>query len=407
MARYRYEAIDAAGRVQRGEMEAGSESEVAGRIQAQGSMLLRAAPPTALSAAFGLLNFELTSRRGLNKRTLTALTRELALLLGAGQGIDHALRFMGETARDPAARRLLADLRERVRGGKSVASAFAAHPETFSRLYVGMVTAGEAGGTLAETLAQLATLLERERSLATTLQSALVYPVILVIAAIASVAFLVGWVLPQFAQVFAQAGANLPWATRALLALGDGMQANSLLLLTGLAATAAALMVLWRYPPLRGWRDGLIVRIPVAGALVRQIEAARMARTLGTLLGNGVGLLKALSICRQVLSNALAIAALEHAEAGAKEGGLLADALARSGFFPPHCTHLLRLGAETGRLSEMALRAAEIHEEEARAGTQRLLALLVPAITIVMGLLVAAIIGSLMVAMMSLNDLVV
>ncbi len=406
MPRYRYEAIDAAGRVQRGEMEAASEAEVAGRMQAQGSMLLRADLPGALSSLIGLLHVDLTARRGLHKKTVAALTRELAVLLGAGQQIDHALRFMAQAATDAHSRRLLADLRERVRGGKSVASALAAHPQTFSRLYVGMVTAGEAGGTLAQTLDQLAGLLERDRSLALTLQSALAYPLILMAAAIGSIAFLVGWVLPQFAQVFADAHATLPVATRFLLSLGEGLQAHGALLFVAVAAVGLAIIASWSHPRVRRWRDALVARLPVVGPLVRQTEAARLTRTLGTLLVNGVGLLHALAICRQVLSNTLAVSAVTAAETEAKAGGSLADALAGAGFFPAHCTHLLRLGAETGALAAMALRAADIHEEQARAGTQRLLALLVPAITVTMGLLVAAIIGSLMVAMMSLNDLV-
>lgn len=407
MARYRYQAIDAAGQVVRGAMDAADEAEVATRVQAQGAMLLSADMPGRWAGALRLLDLDMGGRRGLGRKAVTALIRELAVLLGAGQGIDPALRFMAQNAGDAATRALLGDLRERVRGGKAVASAFAAHPETFSRLHIGMITAGEAGGTLAATLAELATLLERERSLAMTLQSALAYPIILVVAALASVGFLVGWVLPQFAQVLAEAGASLPWATRILLGLGNGLQANALAVLGGLVAAIALVAVAWRHEALRPARDAFLLRLPVIGGLIRQTEAARLARTLGTLLANGVGLLKALSISRQVLSNAPAIAAVTRAEAAAKEGGSLADALQVGGVFPPRLTQLLRLGAETGKLADMALRAAEIHEELASTGVQRLVGLMVPAITIVMGLLVAAIIGSLMVAMMSLNDLVI
>jgi general secretion pathway protein F len=292
-----------------------------------------------------------------------------------------------------------------VRGGKSLADALTAYPTTFSRLYVGMVTAGESGGALADTLARLATMLEREQSLNATVRSALAYPIVLVAAAIGSIVLLLVWVLPQFAPIFAQAGAKLPTATRILMGLGDTVQKNGVWLLVAIVTSVILLRQLARQPAQRRRIDALVLRLPVAGTLIRQVNAARLARTLGTLLANGVGLLAALSISRQVLSNQVAIEAVDQAAVQAREGQGIAAALSQGGAFPPDAVHLLKLGSETGRLAEMALRSADIQEEQVRSGTQQLVALMVPIITVAMGAIVAAIVGSLLVAMMSLNDL--
>jgi general secretion pathway protein F len=405
MPRFLYQAIDATGQVQRGEMEAASEAELARRIQAQGSMLLRTYLPSWRAKAAGLFTLELGTRRGLGKKAVARLTRELAVMLGSGQDIDHALRFMVSTAGDAASRVLLEDLRDRVRGGKSLASAIAAHPATFSRLYIGLVRAGEAGGTLGPTLANLSDMLERERKLASTIQSAMIYPLVLIIASIGSVVMLLTWVLPQFAPMFAEAGAKLPAATRFIMAAGDVVRAYGLWFLAAAAAAGLAARALVRLPAYRHQLDRLLLKLPIVGSLIQQVEASRLTRTLGTLLANGVGLLAALSISRQVLTNSLAVAAVDDAVARAKEGEGIAGALAQGGAFPPHAVHLLELGSETGRLADMALRAAEIHEEQVRTSVQQLVSLIVPAITIGMGAIVAGIIGSLLVAMMSLNDL--
>jgi general secretion pathway protein F len=406
MGRFRYQAIDPAGRLRHGEAEAVSESELVRRLQSQGYVLLRADLGDWQTRLLALLNANLGGgERSIGKKRVARLTRELAILLSAGQDMDQALRFLAETAPDAATRTLVADLRDRVRGGRSLASALAAHPRDFSRLYVGLVTAGESGGSLAATLAHLAGMLERDLQLAQTIRSALAYPAMLVAAAVGTIVLLLTWVLPQFTPIFAQAGAQLPTATRLLIDLGAAFRAYGLVLPVILVLGFVGLRLIAAEPRQRRRLDALLLRLPVVGSLIRQAEAARLTRTLGTLLTNGVGLVPALGLCRQVLLNQVAVAAVDHALERAKAGGTLAEALAVGGAFPPHAIHLLKLGSETGQLGGLALRAAEIHEEAVRVVAQRLVALLVPMITIFMGALVAAIIGSLLVAMMSLNDL--
>ena len=405
MPSYRWSAINGGGDVVRGIMEAPDRLAVVERLQRQGQVVLRADPADQRRGLADLLQIELGRARALDKATLGAITRELAIMLAAGQDLDRALRFVVDNARNTRARAILGNVRDKVRGGSSLAAALAGEPRSFSKLYIGLVRAGEAGGTLAATLERLATLLERERSLSANLRSALIYPALLIVAATGSILLLLDYVLPQFVPIFEQAGAELPTATRALMVLGTIVgAAGPWLLLALLAGVLIARQLLLR-PAYRMKVDRLLLRLPVAGALMRETLAARFTRTLGSLLQNGVPLIPALGIAKDALGNLAAAAAVEGAALGAKGGAGLARPLAAAGLFPARTIHLLQLGEEAAQLSAMALKAADIHDEQARLMMQRLVALAVPLITIAMGLAVAGIVSALLTAMLSLNDL--
>jgi len=405
MPAFRYVAIAPGGAVTQGVMEAADVASVIDRLRRQGNIPMRAEP-----AERGRLSDWIPTLpwrgRGLRQQEVADLTRELAIMLGAGQDLDRALRFLIETAMTPRVVRVLTALREAVRDGSAFAAALAQHPASFTRLYVGLVRAGEAGGALATTLERLATLLERERALASTVTSALIYPAVLLLAAIGSVVLLLTDVLPEFVPLFTDSGAPLPTSTRIMIAVGDALGAWGL---PGLALMAAVLLVvtrLLRRPGPRLAFDRLRLRLPVFGGLAREVLAARLTRTLGTLLINGMPLITALDIVRDALGNEAGVAAVEAATVGARGGAGLARPLAESGLFPLRTIHLLQLGEETAQLGPMALRAAEIHEEKTRLAVQRMVSLLTPAITIGMGGVIAAIVGSLLQAMLGLNDLV-
>ena len=402
MTSFRFVALDPAGRTLRGTMDAGSEAEVVARLQRQGSIPLRAEPATASWRR--LLDREI-GRRCMSRQEVADFTRELSVMLGAGQDLDRSLRFLVETAANRRVAGTVEALRQTVRDGGSLAKALAENAASFSRLYIGLVRAGEAGGTLAPTLDHLAALLERERGLASTVKSAMIYPALLLVAAIGSIVMLLTQVLPQFVPLFEQSGAQLPTPTRILLLLGDlvsnwGPYFAILMLVLLLFANQ-----MLKQPGPRLKADLLMLRLPVFGSLQRELVAARFTRTLGTLLINGVPLIAALGIVQDAIGNRAAVAAVSQAALMAKGGAGLARPLEQSGLFPPRTTHLLRLGEETAQLGPMALRAAEIHEEHTRLGVQRLVALLVPVITVVMGAAIAGIISSLLLAMLSLNDL--
>jgi general secretion pathway protein F len=400
---FRYTAIVPGGALTQGMMEAADKAAVVAALRRQGNIPMRAEPARG-SWQGGLAALQ-RWRRGLRAQDVAELTRELAVMLSAGQDLDRALRFLIEMSSSPRVTRVLSALRDSVRDGSAFAAALAQHPASFSRLYVGLVRAGEAGGTLASTLERLATLLERERALAATVASALVYPTILLLAAIGSVTLLLIYVLPQFVLLFEDSGAPLPTSTRLLITAGGLLTNWGPAALVVLAALALSVVRLLRHPGPRLALDRLRLRLPIIGKLSREVLAARLTRTLGTLLLNGMPLITALDVVRDALGNQAGVHALEAATVAARGGAGLARPLASSGLFPLRTVHLLRLGEETAQLGEMALRAAEIHEEKTRLAVQRLVSLLTPAITIGIGGVIAVIVGSLIQAMMGMNDL--
>jgi general secretion pathway protein F len=404
MASFRYTAITPTGETTRGVIEAVNEAAVIEQLRKQGNIPVRA-EPAASGFLAGLLAMEFGGGAKLSRQDVTNLTRELSIMLGAGQDLDRALRFLVDTAPNPRVRTVMDQLRASVRDGTSFAVALSKHPKSFPRLYIGLVRAGEAGGALAATLERLAVLLERERSLNATIQSAMIYPALLVIAAIGAIALLLTQVLPQFVPLFEQNGAALPRPTQILIDLGYYATNYGLYALLGVVLLVLAIRQALTRPPVRLRADRLILHLPIIGRLAREALAARFSRTIGTLLINGLPLIAALDIVRDAIGNLAAVAAVEQATQSAKGGAGLSRPLGESGLFPVRTIYLLRLGEETAQLGAMALRAAEIHEENTRLGVQRLVSLLVPVITILIGAAIAGIVASLLLAMLSLNDL--
>src|SRR5215471_17404974 len=263
MPSFRWSAINPGGDVARGVMEAPDRGAVVERLQRQGQIVLRADPADGRRGWADLLQIELGRRRGLDKATLGEVTRELAIMLGAGQDLDRALRFVVENTRNARTRGILGNVRDKVRSGSSLAAALAGEPRSFSKLYVGLVRAGEAGGTLPATLDRLATLLERERSLSANLRSALIYPALLIVAAIGSILLLLDYVLPQFTPIFEQAGAELPTATRTLMTVGAVVGAATPWLLIGLLAAGLTARQLLARPAYRLELDRFLLRVPI------------------------------------------------------------------------------------------------------------------------------------------------
>jgi general secretion pathway protein F len=402
---FRYTGVDMAGKRCTGTIDAASAFAVADYLHDRHCLLLRADEVGKAGNLAALLDTDLGFKRGLPQTAVAQFTRELAVMLEAGQDIDRALRFLVETSDNKSARKIMQSLRDQVRGGKSMAASLADHPQTFSRLYVSLVRAGEAGGQLASSLSHLADLMEREAKLTATVQSALIYPVLLVAASVGTIVLLLVYVVPQFTPIFAQAGAELPVQTKILIGLGDVLQNYGALMLVVLLALAFLGYRLLQVEKARLAAERVLLKVPVVGGLMRATQAARFTRTVGTLLQNGVGLVAALSISQGVLTSLSSARTVADAVSKVKEGSRLASALAAHAFFPLQTIHMLQLGEETGRLSEMALRVASIHDDQIQQTVQRLVALMVPIITIVMGVVVAGIVGSLLVAMLSLNDL--
>ena len=404
MAEFRFRTVDRAGAVAETAIEAASEAEAIEAVKRRGLILLETGARRRFDLG-ALLSMEIGGGRRLSSSQRVDFTRELATMLDAGLDLERALRFAATTASGAAMRVVIDRLREQVRDGASLAAALSRESASFPRLYVALVRAGEEAGALAETLARLADLLERRRALQGEVIASLTYPALLLIASIGAIAFLLTNVLPEFVPIFAENGVKLPETTRILLAVGNVCSAYWPYALAVIVLGGIGLRMALARPGPRRSADRLLLRLPVLGGLLRDMLAARFARTLGTLLGNGVALIPALAIVRESIGNRAAEAAVGSAAEAARRGQGLAGDLARTRIFPERTVHLVRLGEETGKLAETSLRAAAIHEEKARLGIEKLVALLVPAITIAMGAMIGFIVASLMLAMLGLNAL--
>lgn len=400
MALFRYKAVASTGETIEGQMEAASREEVIGRLQEGGNIPIEAREAAA-GAGSGLS--ALFRRADLNQGEIVVFTQQLAVLLGAGQPLDRALQILLELPDSERAKKLLERVRESVRGGTPLSSALEQQHGVFSRLYVNMVRAGEASGSLQETLRRLAEYLERSRAMREGVVSALIYPAILLVLVVGALALLLIYVVPQFVPLFEDMGVELPLITRFVLAMGD--------FLAGwwwVMAAAAAGFVLWAQNQLQQPRSRLAFDTRLLGArwiggLVAKIETARLARTLGTLLTNGVPLLTSLAIGRNVLGNAALVAAVDAAADEVKTGGGLAWALGRSKRFPSLALQMISVGEESGELDGMLLKVADTFDGEVKRSIDRSLAALVPMLTIVMALLVAFIMLAILLPILDLS----
>jgi general secretion pathway protein F len=411
MARFRFRAVAGSGELVEGDLDAATEAEVVATLRGQGRLPLRVEPAPhggsghARSAASQWLSQPLFRRRRVTRRDVTLMTRELATLLDAGLTLDHSLRLMIDLVEGEALTELLSDLLQQVQGGSSLADALARHEEVFSQTYISMVRAGEAGGSLDEVLARLAGFLDQAEALSEQVKSALIYPVVVLAIAGLSIAVLLTVVLPQFTPLFEGAGAELPLLTRALIGLGDFMQRYWWALALGILGAAWLGRRQWRRPASRARIDAWLLRLPLLGPLVAKVDTARFARTLGTLLANGVPMLNALAIVQDALGNASLRRAVADASTGVKEGRGLAEPLGQTDLFPALVQHLLSVGERSGRLEPMLMKIAEVFDREVRSTIERLMTLLVPALTITLGLIIALIIGAILMAILSTYNL--
>jgi general secretion pathway protein F len=393
-----YRALTPSGERVSGEIEAADDRSAVARLQDRGLIPISAEPVATRPLAAPVAG------RGL-ARAVTEATRELATLLGAGQPVEAALGLLVETGEHPRLRAVLASVREAVRGGKSLSEALAAHPEAFPRAYVGIVRAGEAAGSLSESLQKLVQLRERTEQLERKLVSAMIYPSVLLLASLGALAVLLLVVVPRFAPLFAQAEAELPASTRLTLALAGFLAERGDFLLLGLAATLAGLLVARRSDALRAILDRMVLALPVSGRIARERATAQAMRGLATVLGGGLDLANGLGLVRDLLANRAARAAMDGVLVGVRQGRPLWSCLGEAGFVSPLAVRLVRVGEESGRLAAVAEHLAEAFEERLATRLTRLVALIEPLVIVTLGLLVGGIVVSILAAVVAVNDL--
>lgn len=404
MPLFHYKAARGDGQVIEGRIEAHDRDGAARALQIQGHVPLQidSGGPAAVHVPGP------TARSGprlAGRADIDLFTLELATLLRAGLPLGQALDTLAGLADSQAMAQLAAAVNTEVRAGKALSSALENADPGFDRFYCNMVRAGESSGALDVALERLADFRASRRELRQAIISALIYPAILLVLALVAVAVLLAFVVPQFTQLFAEAGRELPLLTRIVAGAGELVTNWWWLMILLLAASVWWLRRDWRDPVGRARWDARLLRLPMVGPLIRKLQTARFTRTLSTLLANGVHLLPAMDIAKEIVGNVVMAQALSHVAQRVREGEGLARPLAETAVLPALATQLIKLGETTGKLEQLLVQVADIYERDVQTILKRLLTLAEPVIIITIALLVTVIILSVVLMILESNNL--
>ena len=401
MPLFTYKAVNSLGETEVGIKDASSESALIEALHLEGYLPIRVAP-----AKRGSLFGWRSKQSKLSQKDIALLTGELATLLESDLPLDKSLLVLMDLTEDNVRlTKLIARVLDKVKGGSTLADALELQTGIFSKFYLNMIRAGEAGGNLGDVLTRLSEYLESSQELKDTVSTALIYPAILLVMSLASLFVMLTFVVPQFTEMFESAGKALPVSTQIVVGLAEWLQSYWWALLISIVFISSYMTLQLADPITKKVWDGRFLKLPLAGSIITNKETANISRTLGTLLGNGVSLLTALTIVRETVENLVLAAAIEEAEQQLKQGKHLSDALLDIGLFPKMAMQMIKMGEETGRLEEMLLRVATIYDKQLRVAIQRMLAFLEPVLIISLGLMIAGIIVSILLAILSVNDL--
>lgn len=401
---FRYKAVAADGRMTQGEIDAPSRSVAISRLQNSGHLPISADEVDNKKDWLRRLLSGFRRSDKISRNDIVAITRELATLLQAGLPLDSALQTLSNVSTAAPVKTMIDRIQERVRGGLSLSSAMAEHDQTFSRLYLNMVRAGEVGGSLDIIIDRIAGYLERSGELRSSIITALIYPAILVVIALLSLLVLMTFIVPQFVPLFEDAGQALPLITQIVFTSAQLMQDYWWAFLFIIISSVWYFDRLLQKPVFRNRFDTGLLKLPRVGMLIAQVEMARFARTLGTLLQNGVPLLTGVGLVKDVISNSAIAKLTDRVAAGLEQGQRMATPMKTAEYIPALAVQLIEIGEESGQLESMLLKIADIYDREIQATIKRLLALLEPVIILLLGGMIAVIILSILLALVGLND---
>ncbi len=403
---FAYRGLSPEGRNVAGVVDADSARSARGKLRANGifptEITEESAAPRTSALREWLASLE---GGGLSASELALFSRQLAALLGAGVQLVDALGTLSEQALKPATKKMLSQVRERVREGSSLAEALEDHHHVFSDLYTGMVRAGEAAAALEPILGRLAEYGERQSEFMSKVKGALTYPIIMMCVGTAIMCFLVAYVVPQVATIFQQSHAALPLATRFLIGLSTFIGSYWIELALALVAIIGSVIALLSNPNGRRFCDRLVLRLPYVGPTMVRIICARFARTLSTLLSSGVQLLPALDAVKGVVTNSLLREAIEQSRDSIREGHGMGQTLGRSGLFPPLLVEMVKVGEGSGELEKMLDRVADNYEHEVSNSLSQMTTVLEPAMTLMMAGVVVFMMLAVLLPIFQLNQL--
>jgi general secretion pathway protein F len=401
MASFTYKAVGRDGKTRQGVVEASGQELASRQLRAQGLTLLK------LEAGNSLDDPGKAVGKPPGRQEVLSMTSELAVLLRAGLPLDRALKVLIDMAVQPQMQFLLNDLLKAVKGGKALSIAMQSHEKIFGSFYISMVRSGEASGLLSEVLDRLVEYLENAKANRDSVVSALIYPAILLVVAVLSIVLMLGFVVPQFESLFEDMGEALPLLTQMVLSGADFIKSWGWLLLIAIIGGGIVFRNWSSTDQGRAALDRRMLGLPLAGGIVFEFEVSKFARTTGTLLGNGVSLLKAISIAIDTVDNRVIRDALQVLPPAVKGGQRMSIALEESKMFTPMVIQMIRVGEESGSLDKMLLELAKVFDDHVQSGVKRGLALLEPILILTMGFIIAVIIIAILMGILSVNNLAV
>ena len=419
MPDYAWKAARADASILEGRLSAPSQARAMQQLRSQGLTLLSIQEAGAAAAARPIAGIKplhggepshlsrLLTNQNVTQADILVMSSELSIMLKAGLALDNALRVLIGMNAKPGMMKLTQTLLEDVKGGVSLSKALAKHPQQFSDFYINMIRSGEASGQISAVLERLVEHLERLKALRESVISAIIYPCILLGVAVISLVAMLGFVVPQFETLFNDMGDALPAPTRLVMVVGKAFTDYAPVMALVLLGVFLLVQRWFKSSTGRRWWQSSVLRVPLLGALVLKYNMTLFSRSLGTLLGNGVPLISALHIATQTVGNDILRNALQGIPGKVKGGGKMVDALKSSGVFEPLAINLIKVGEETGRMGPMLLELARIFNADVETGIKRGLTLLEPLLIIVLGLMIASIIVSILLGILSVNDLAV
>ncbi len=387
MAVFVYQGRTASG-MQNGEIEAADRSSAVGELRRRAILVTKIAEKTAPKVSFKFGG-------KVKDKEMAIFTRQFSTMIDAGLPLVQCLNILAEQSESKTLRNVTGQVARHVEAGSTLADALRRHPRTFDDLFTNLVEVGEAGGILDVVLQRLAAYIEKAAALKRKVKAAMVYPCAIIGVALLVVIFMLTFVIPTFAQMFKDLGADLPLPTKVVMLLSDFVRGYILLIIAGLIGAVMALRSYYRTEGGRATIDALMLKLPVFGTLVRKVAVARFTRTLGTLVQSGVPILDGLRITARTAGNKVVEKAVLQCRAAVTEGKTLADPLRTSGVFPPMVTQMISVGEQTGALDAMLSKIADFYDDEVDTAVSTLTSLLEPIMIVFLGVVV----GGLVVAM--------
>jgi len=419
MPDYVWKAARADASIHEGRLSAPSQARAMQQLRSQGLTLLNIREAGTSLVAEQATQFknlhggqssrlsQLLANQNVTQADILVMSSELSIMLKAGLALDNALRVLIGMNTKPAMMALTQTLLADVKSGQPLSKALGKHPQQFSDFYINMIRSGEASGQISAVLERLVEHLERLKALRESVISAIIYPCILLGVAVISLVAMLGFVVPQFETLFNDMGDALPAPTRFVMVVGKAFTDYAPVMALVMLGLFLLIQRWFKSNTGRRWWQSHVLQLPILGRLVLKYNLTLFSRSLGTLLGNGVPLISALHIATQTIGNDILRNALQGIPGKVKGGGKMVDALNSSGIFEPLAINLMKVGEETGRMGPMLLELARIFNADVESGIKRGLTLLEPLLIIVLGLMIASIIVSILLGILSVNDLAV